>query len=155
MNIVMISHVFFCKQKTAYEMRIMEWSSDVCSSDLGPGGRRIAKSVLQIPQQDRIDDADGHGRRGEMYLRRWNTVDRIDPDRQRRQVERAADREIDIALEGDGAAGAELQRARAGGGDGIGADADMAQWRRGVGAEDAAERAVGIDRKSTRLNSSH
>src|SRR3546814_9093803 len=25
---------FFCKQKTAYEMRISEWSSDVCSSDL-------------------------------------------------------------------------------------------------------------------------
>src|SRR3546814_2471709 len=25
---------FFCKQKTAYEMRIREWSSDVCSSDL-------------------------------------------------------------------------------------------------------------------------
>src|SRR3546814_7207758 len=25
---------FFCKQKTAYEMRISYWSSDVCSSDL-------------------------------------------------------------------------------------------------------------------------
>src|SRR3546814_2065176 len=25
----------FCKQKTAYEMRISGWSSDVCSSDLG------------------------------------------------------------------------------------------------------------------------
>src|SRR3546814_2440900 len=39
---------FFFKQKTAYEMRISDWSSDVCSSDLscavalrrdGPGGR--------------------------------------------------------------------------------------------------------------------
>src|SRR3546814_3103543 len=30
----MISHVFFFKQKTAYEMRISDWSSDVCSSDL-------------------------------------------------------------------------------------------------------------------------
>src|SRR3546814_2985209 len=36
--------VFFFKQKTAYEMRISDWSSDVCSSDLvgrdgvdGPG----------------------------------------------------------------------------------------------------------------------
>src|SRR3546814_2090093 len=28
---------FFFKQKTAYEMRISDWSSDVCSSDL-PGG---------------------------------------------------------------------------------------------------------------------
>src|SRR3546814_19629186 len=27
--------VFFCKQKTAYEMSISDWSSDVCSSDLG------------------------------------------------------------------------------------------------------------------------
>src|SRR3546814_11070526 len=29
--------VFFFKQKTAYELRISDWSSDVCSSDL-PGG---------------------------------------------------------------------------------------------------------------------
>src|SRR3546814_10549338 len=28
--------VFFVKQKTAYEMRISDWSSDVCSSDLFP-----------------------------------------------------------------------------------------------------------------------
>src|SRR3546814_11557631 len=31
----MFSHFFFVfKQKTAYEMRISDWSSDVCSSDL-------------------------------------------------------------------------------------------------------------------------
>src|SRR3546814_1231037 len=29
--------VFFFKQKTAYEMRISDWSSDVCSSDLSAG----------------------------------------------------------------------------------------------------------------------
>src|SRR3546814_10973949 len=28
---------FFFKQKTAYEMRISDWSSDVCSSDLANG----------------------------------------------------------------------------------------------------------------------
>src|SRR3546814_3734513 len=28
------SVLFFFKQKTAYEMRISDWSSDVCSSDL-------------------------------------------------------------------------------------------------------------------------
>src|SRR3546814_10634779 len=28
--------VFFFRQKTAYEMRISDWSSDVCSSDLHP-----------------------------------------------------------------------------------------------------------------------
>src|SRR3546814_19895133 len=29
-----VSFIFFFKQKTAYEMRISDWSSDVCSSDL-------------------------------------------------------------------------------------------------------------------------
>src|SRR3546814_1120166 len=32
---------FFLKQKTAYEMRISDWSSDVCSSDL----QRIIKQI--------------------------------------------------------------------------------------------------------------
>src|SRR3546814_15922055 len=32
-------YLFFFKQKTAYEMRISDWSSDVCSSDLPPFGR--------------------------------------------------------------------------------------------------------------------
>src|SRR3546814_6785322 len=31
--------LFFFKQKTAYEMRISDWSSDVCSSDLGAHGQ--------------------------------------------------------------------------------------------------------------------
>src|SRR3546814_8118377 len=29
-----VGNIFFFKQKTAYEMRISDWSSDVCSSDL-------------------------------------------------------------------------------------------------------------------------
>src|SRR3546814_8375251 len=33
-----MSSVFFFKQKTAYEMRISDWSSDVCSSDLPESG---------------------------------------------------------------------------------------------------------------------
>src|SRR3546814_7834575 len=32
---------FFFKQKTAYEMRISDWSSDVCSSDLMEGFFRL------------------------------------------------------------------------------------------------------------------
>src|SRR3546814_1324489 len=32
--------VFFFKQKTAYEMRISDWSSDVCSSDLAENRRQ-------------------------------------------------------------------------------------------------------------------
>src|SRR3546814_5320209 len=44
--IVYIFHFFcFFKQKTAYEMRISDWSSDVCSSDL-PGEMR------QFPHRD-------------------------------------------------------------------------------------------------------
>src|SRR3546814_9421642 len=39
--------VFFFKQKTAYDMRISDWSSDVCSSDLyttAPSGNPLAMS---------------------------------------------------------------------------------------------------------------
>src|SRR3546814_2570852 len=32
--LLVVLYVFFFKQKTAYEMRISDWSSDVCSSDL-------------------------------------------------------------------------------------------------------------------------
>src|SRR3546814_3155064 len=31
---MLFNMIFFFKQKTAYEMRISDWSSDVCSSDL-------------------------------------------------------------------------------------------------------------------------
>src|SRR3546814_3575957 len=37
--------VFFFKQKTAYEMRISDWSSDVCSSDLVQGLKRLWRQV--------------------------------------------------------------------------------------------------------------
>src|SRR3546814_9416389 len=37
---------FFFKQKTAYEMRISDWSSDVCSSDLYPYHRRDGQPSL-------------------------------------------------------------------------------------------------------------
>src|SRR3546814_10040072 len=33
-SLLFIMFFFFFKQKTAYEMRISDWSSDVCSSDL-------------------------------------------------------------------------------------------------------------------------
>src|SRR3546814_5768863 len=43
---------FFFKQKTAYEMRISDWSSDVCASDLGvlQGGQRILEVIEQSMQ---------------------------------------------------------------------------------------------------------
>src|SRR3546814_1776309 len=37
---------FFFKQKTAYEMRISDWSSDVCSSDLNAGREHGVADVL-------------------------------------------------------------------------------------------------------------
>src|SRR3546814_12147040 len=43
--------VFFFKQKTAYEMRISDWSSDVCSSDLT--GERRAGAHYTPPEVSR------------------------------------------------------------------------------------------------------
>src|SRR3546814_4985028 len=45
----MLIFFFFSKQKTAYEMRISDWSSDVCSSDLAtPPGQPAPVVVLQL-----------------------------------------------------------------------------------------------------------
>src|SRR3546814_4073812 len=40
--------IFFFKQKTAYEMRISDWSSDVCSSDLDTLRKLIRKGTLNF-----------------------------------------------------------------------------------------------------------
>src|SRR3546814_1419415 len=40
--------VFFFKQKTAYEMRISDWSSDVCSSDLPKAQFGLPESKLGL-----------------------------------------------------------------------------------------------------------
>src|SRR3546814_19526600 len=55
---------FFFKQKTAYEMRISDWSSDVCSSDLfaDPGGGGAAHRAQRHFRQ-------GAGERGEAARR--------------------------------------------------------------------------------------
>src|SRR3546814_8842128 len=44
---VVFSIFCFFKQKTAYEMRISDWSSDVCSSDLPPAPRPDAAEVMR------------------------------------------------------------------------------------------------------------
>src|SRR3546814_18537663 len=46
--------VFFFKQKTAYEMRISDWSSDVCSSDL-PGCYVTAMQLAIAPMLAELD----------------------------------------------------------------------------------------------------
>src|SRR3546814_5298966 len=43
---VLLFFFFFFKHKTAYEMRISDWSSDVCSSDLFRNIRRTCHGVL-------------------------------------------------------------------------------------------------------------
>src|SRR3546814_8133406 len=54
--------VFFFKQKTAYEMRISDWSSDVCSSDLFLGHLPALKADLTALEN--LDFLCGiHGRR--------------------------------------------------------------------------------------------
>src|SRR3546814_3375007 len=51
LSMVMLRSVFvFFKQKTAYEMRISDWSSDVCSSDLvGLAGATLAQDMPKTP----------------------------------------------------------------------------------------------------------
>src|SRR3546814_14459988 len=53
----MLSVYLFFKQQTAYEVRISDWSSDVCSADLRPSGR--AGTALA-----RTDAATRRSRRG-------------------------------------------------------------------------------------------
>src|SRR3546814_2054763 len=44
--------VFFFKQKTAYEMRISDWSSDVCSSDLRSRATAACEMVWRKARAD-------------------------------------------------------------------------------------------------------
>src|SRR3546814_4817203 len=46
MILILLFFFFFFKQKTAYEMRISDWSSDVCSSDLGVPKNFIQDTVV-------------------------------------------------------------------------------------------------------------
>src|SRR3546814_997605 len=66
--------VFFFKQKTAYEMRISDWSSDVCSSDL------VQAESIEIPEQQRqqnaFDDAREDRDRGDT-VRHYLLVPRV------------------------------------------------------------------------------
>src|SRR3546814_4403996 len=58
----MFDFFFFFKQKTAYEMRISDWSSDVCSSDLPKATRQSRAGVncsglLRSARNDEEDQA--------------------------------------------------------------------------------------------------
>src|SRR3546814_10052124 len=117
--------VFFFKQKTAYEMRISDWSSDVCSSDLiseqhgqAEGARRRARADRSRVRQglgDEIGLEGSHAGGGDL--------DRIARPRHCPRRRRLAARPRHRNL-----------------------------WSRKLGQDDAR---APQDRKSTRLNSSH
>src|SRR3546814_3150431 len=48
--------IFFYKQKTAYEMRISDWSSDVCSSDLAKTVPGVSSAIAERPTIGRYVD---------------------------------------------------------------------------------------------------
>src|SRR3546814_10321138 len=91
--------VFFFKQKTAYEMRISDWSSDVCSSDL------LTPIVTEALSAGLLDSGSNVGPGRYIDLLRWLLVndpslhhrlanDGLDVDALRRaQIGRASCRE--------------------------------------------------------------
>src|SRR3546814_1334948 len=143
MSLCVLSYVlfFFFKQKTAYEMRISDWSSDVCSSDLESLGRP------QVPWR-RLFGADAgygaprttgsvpvavlHGRIYLTHLAGKGAIHSIDLANPQQPVVHFAD--PDSALLG-------LVPA---------ADGLYLQVQEGM-----RQRLLRLDRKSTRLNSSH
>src|SRR3546814_1837219 len=60
--------VFFFKKKTAYEVRISDWSSDVCSSDLCMAFGDVAARRSQLRSRDQL--LAGEAGRGELRHQR-------------------------------------------------------------------------------------
>src|SRR3546814_3736964 len=53
--------VFFFKQRTAYEMRISDWSSDVCSSDLRHAAKRKGGRIyIEVRDSGEVDIHEGY-----------------------------------------------------------------------------------------------
>src|SRR3546814_15470589 len=60
----MLFFLFFFKYKPAYELRIIDWSSDVCSSDLVAGFAELLDDVADLARAEElrfldVDDAAG------------------------------------------------------------------------------------------------
>src|SRR3546814_4652300 len=70
---LLFSVFFFFKQKTAYEMRISDWSSDVCSSDLF-GGQALDQVFIDTRLD--VDAVGAHaGLAGVAILRGQDAID--------------------------------------------------------------------------------
>src|SRR3546814_9425726 len=77
-----IFYIFFFKQKTAYEMRISDWSSDVCSSDL------MAQTMIE-ESGDHILEQHGEGCRAKLDTARRAAEEIGMAERQHRRADRA------------------------------------------------------------------
>src|SRR3546814_1542777 len=84
---------FFFKQKTAYEMRISDWSSDVCSSDLGGDEADVAGAAFQRVERRHLGQPEV-------------AVDAIELGEQRLVAFGGGHRRITAGVEGEGGAGA-------------------------------------------------
>src|SRR3546814_4099850 len=116
--------IFFFKQKTAYEMRISDWSSDVCSSDLPWGSPSAGEPRVVI------------GLEGDPAV----------PERFGPLPAGAVDEQVEVRVP----AGAVHQHAVAA------AEVAMDDSEQHlVAARFEVDGHVAVDRKSTRLNSSH
>src|SRR3546814_6391497 len=129
--------IFFFKQKTAYDLRISDWSSDVCSSDLVAqlGGEGIDQAALDTGLRDHA-----------FALPRVFDAGRVAPARDHRLERRPGVAPGEVLAPADvEAAVRRLQR----------------RYVQAAFAQHALPGTVGselrpaADRKSTRLNSSH
>src|SRR3546814_10514040 len=109
----MLCIFFFFKQKTAYEVRISDWSSDVCSSDLheigsagaAPRDCPIALVWLRLRlasrpdredrtddrDDDRLDDRDAAEQHQHLHRARSIGQARVEHRRQQRKIDRVGD----------------------------------------------------------------
>src|SRR3546814_4340287 len=72
---VLVLSVLFFKQKTAYEMRISDWSSDVCSSDLCHGWRLPPEGARCAAAKTSASKAESTGRSVKARTeRRWRSA---------------------------------------------------------------------------------
>src|SRR3546814_20088270 len=79
---------FFFKQKTAYEMRISDWSSDVCSSDLDDVHRRVGRRF----EEEHLGI--GLERVGESLRIAGIHRGRLDPEARQQRIDRSEARRV-------------------------------------------------------------
>src|SRR3546814_2624645 len=147
--------VFFFKRKTAYEWRISDWGSGVCSSDLTHIGQREPALALRRPRQERL------ARGGEALFATADAPALLGRDRPLRRILQqvgclgrphggVVDR---LVTKGPTAHASRVLRLSA---RRRSSPRDVSYFLPSMSPERAAMNAsCGTDRKSTRLNSSH